>query len=383
MVECLYNLMPSAPTNIIHIVREAQGGMRKHVLTVIAGMDTTRFLCSLVASRRFLAAVRDMLAGDMDTMQAGIGDSVGPRGLASLPGIIRFVRRKGQPRIIHAHGYTAAMVGAVVSRFSDTPFVFTAHNLLSKKALPVTRMAAKMASQFAAGVIAVSESVKSSLEDAGVNAAKIRVIPNGIEPPSLPGPFDRETKLAELGLPTSARVVLCVARLTPVKGVRYLIEAMPALRQNVPEARLVIAGDGPERQELVDLDSRLNAESESVFLGHRNDIAELLAAADVVAIPSLEEGQGLVLLEAMAAGRPVVATRVGGLAETVRDGETGLLAEPANSGDLAAKLSLVMSSADLAASLSNTAARFVAEQMSAETMISRLEEVYTQCVTEH
>src|SRR3990172_4638278 len=106
--------MVTTPITVIHIVREAEGGMRKHVLTLLKHTDKLRFRLGLVASKRFLDSVQDQIPEEVKRLEVEIGDSIGFSGLMSLPVMARFVRSSSHPRIIHAHGYTAALVGGAV-----------------------------------------------------------------------------------------------------------------------------------------------------------------------------------------------------------------------------------------------------------------------------
>jgi glycosyltransferase involved in cell wall biosynthesis len=363
--------------SVIHVAREAEGGMRKHVLQLLGGLDRTRFRLGLVASHSLTEPVGDT---GVDVLSLSIGDGLGVRSLLSLPRITRFAGRFSKPRIVHAHGYTAAVLGVAVAKLSGSRLVYTAHNLLSPSSSRVNRAAAMFASARASRIIAVSEGVKDSLIKAGADPTRITVIPNGAESCEPRESFDRAAKLAEMGVPSEAKVVLCVARLTPVKGVRFLIQAVPLLKATIPDVSVVIAGDGPEMGFLKDLNQSVNGDSGVVFLGHRDDVPELLPASDVVAIPSVQEGQGLVALEAMAARRPVVATSVGGLTEMIRDGVTGLLVAPEDSSALASALSRVLLDTHLADDLACAGRDFVNRNMSVEKMISATEAIYRSCV---
>lgn len=357
--------------------------MRKHVLQLLRGLDRSGFRLGLAASESVISARRvdgNDGSNGIDALELGIGDGLGAKALFSLPRIASFVRQKPAPRIVHAHGYTAAVLGALVAKLSRSRSVYTAHNLLSPQSSRANRLAAAFASKRATRIIAVSNGVKDSLVKAGADAAKIIVVPNGVEIIETKAQFDCGAKLAEIGVSPDAAIVLCVARLTPVKGVRFLIEAVPFIKKAIPNAAVIMAGDGPEMKSLKDLNRRLNEDDGVVFLGHRDDVPELLCASDVVAIPSVQEGQGLVALEAMAGCRPVVATNVGGLSETITDGVTGLLVAPEDPSALAAALVRVLSDEQLADNLATAGREFVAREMTVEKMISATEAIYRSCV---
>jgi glycosyltransferase involved in cell wall biosynthesis len=179
--------------------------------------------------------------------------------------------------------------------------------------------------------VCVSEDARPGFLRAGVPPAKLVVVRNGIrhrEPRR-----GRAAVRSGLGLGARDRVVLTVGRLAEQKGHRSLCRAVPAILERVPNARFLWAGDGPLEGELRALACRLGVDETVRFLGRRDDVPDLLGAADLFVLPSLFEGLPLAVLEAMAAGLPVVATRAGGTAEVVDDGVTGHLV-PA--GDVAA-----------------------------------------------
>ena len=149
------------------------------------------------------------------------------------------------------------------------------------------------------------------------------------------GAEDRATVRAELGVPPEAFWILSVGRLEEVKGHVHLIEAMPEVLRRHPEAVIMVAGEGPLRPDLIARARSLGVAERLLLPGRRQDVARLLRAADLFALPSLNEGLGLALLEAMAAGLAAVASRTGGVPEVVVDGETGLLVPPGNARALA------------------------------------------------
>jgi glycosyltransferase involved in cell wall biosynthesis len=182
-------------------------------------------------------------------------------------------------------------------------------------------------------VIAISDSVRRVLLDAGVRADHIRVVPSGIDPGASVAPAAAGAAVrAEWGVPEHAPLAVLVGSLERRKGARVLLAAAAA----VPGLWVVFCGDGSEAPALRGAAAPLGDRVR--FAGFRHDVPACLAAADVVVLPSLHEGLGIAALEAMAATRPVVASRTGGLAEAVADGETGLLVPPGDPDALAAAL---------------------------------------------
>jgi len=168
----------------------------------------------------------------------------------------------------------------------------------------------------------------------GLSPSSIEVVHNGVDLSVFRDP-PAPTLRQELGLSGETRIVLVLARLQPNKGHRYLIEAAPTILERCP-VHFVFAGSPDERANLDARIAELGLSHSVSILGHRTDVLNLLRASDVFVLPSLAEGFALSIIEALAAGLPVVATRVGGAAEIIRNGENGFLVEPGDSVQLAA-----------------------------------------------
>ena len=307
-----------------------------------------------------------------------IRHDLGARRLAdpfAFPRLMRLLRR-ARIDIVHAHGQDASILGAVVRCVSRVPLVVTRHvldepsedwrqSLRARFALAAIRRAD--------AVVAVSSAVADRLaEIAGLPRSAIRVIYNGIELER----FDQPDLIARramlrgaLGIDPDAPVVLVPAVLREGKGHEVLLDALPSLRARVPSVRVAFAGGGEREAALRSL-ARSHGDG-VVFLGPRQDIADLLAACDLVVLPSLAEALPTALIEAAAAGRPVVATRVGGAAEIVEDGRTGLLVPPGDPSALAEAIASVLADPDRARAFGEVARRRARERFALDLQIER------------
>jgi glycosyltransferase involved in cell wall biosynthesis len=219
------------------------------------------------------------------------------------------------------------------------------------------------------GVIAISEKIAALLIEGGVARKKIRVIYSGVDIAF----FDNRSESTERD---SAPVVGMVAALEERKGHRFLFEAAAELKRGGDRLHYKIAGDGPELEKLRALAAALGLQAEIEFVGFVSDVAAFLASIDLFVLPSLFEGLGVAALEAMAAGKPVIATEVGGLSELVEDRRTGLLVPPGDAHALARAIHELVSQDDLMRELGENGRRRVAERFTMERMARQNEAYY-------
>jgi L-malate glycosyltransferase len=224
-------------------------------------------------------------------------------------------------------------------------------------------------------VLAVSEFAARTAREAGVRPERLSVVPNAIDaaaaPPSSPS---RDEVRASLGVPAGAPLVVTVARIVPQKGLDRLVGAFDIARKTAGEARLAVVGaEQPTDPDSLEFNASVRAdiarrglEGSIHFLGHRSDVAAILGAADVFAIASRDEAFGLVYLEAMMAGLPVVAEKSGGTPEVVVDGETGLLAPPDDVEAMGRGLAKLLGDAELSAKMGRAGKERAQRQFSVE-----------------
>ncbi len=220
------------------------------------------------------------------------------------------------------------------------------------------------------GVVAISRSVVDCLLEAGVNRRSIRLIYSGIDPL----PF-RALSSAEQRANDSA-VVAMLAVLEERKGHRFLLDAARVLKDRGRKIRYVFAGDGSHKSQIQRMVQTLGLRDEVSFLGFIKDVPRFLSSIDVLVLPSLFEGLGVAALEAMAAGKPVVATRVGGLAESIIDGETGFLVPPQDGIALADSIEKLVADPSMARAMGLKGAARVQSSFTIEQMASQNEAYY-------
>lgn len=236
----------------------------------------------------------------------------------------------------------------------------------------------------ASRVITVCGPFARQLSGAGVRPEKISVVHSSIASARAPRAVEVSELKTKLGVAEGERVILAVGRLSREKGHVGLVHALEHLRRDAhaTKFKLVIVGEGPERERVEAAARSLGLEASVVFAGHTSDVRPFYALADVLALPSHSEGSPLVLLEAMAAGVPVVATAVGGVPEVATDGETALLVPPHDPSAFAYALARMLSDTTLARALAERAAAHVAERFSPEARARALVRIYGALVSD-
>ena len=286
----------------------------------------------------------DILTTDPVFQEAAIREGIGSIGLDvirreirpvwDLGGLFRlrsFLRREHYS-VVHTHTSKGGFVGRLAARLAGVPVVVhTVHGFAFHEHSPIPvgvfySMLERVASRWCDRVVSVSEFHRQWAQELGIcGPDKILAIPNGIARQNLTASTSPAEIRQNLGVERQDLVILSMGRLAPDKGLEHLIEAASVLRRRGQRFRIVLAGDGPLREQLERLARDLDVSDHVTFLGYREDIPDLLAACDLVVLPSLREGLSIALLEAMAAGKPIVATNIGSNSSVARGADMALL----------------------------------------------------------
>jgi glycosyltransferase involved in cell wall biosynthesis len=286
-------------------------------------------------------------------------------------------------RALGEAGGSPQLVGEAIARRAGAAHVLNEHTPLTAdgELLPLrphqqalTRLVAPLVDR----VIAVSERQIEPLQSRGYRGERIVVVPNGVFEADVAVSRRREQVRAELGLGERDFAVLCVANLRPEKGAGAFVQAISAARAQVPSLRGLLAGDGPQREEI----AALAAERGGVeLLGSRGDVPDLLAASDAFCLLSQAEALPISILEAMALGLPVVATAVGGMVEAVSHARTGLIVPPRDASAAAGALARLAAQPEWARRLGESGRERQRELYAGAAMVERYERALAEVAT--
>ena len=366
-----------SPLRVMHLLYSLEmGGAQKVVANLVKHHDR----------KAFIPVVGSMVgAGPLEELIRRAGAEVVY--FDKRPGIdlrvalrLREYIRKNDIRVVNAHNFTASLWGRIAcAGLKDVAFVVTEHGRVGippKKMRYINRI-------FAGGIdriIAVNEETSEFVKSIyAYNAHKVRVVVNGIDVPESPG-WAKERLQAEFGIPLDSPVIVNVAALTHVKDHSLLIRAFNLLSREIPDARLLLVGDGPLREDLEKLAAESGLGDRVVFAGMRIEGPDIIDACDVFCLSSRVEGTSIAALEAMARSCPVVLTAVGGNPNIVIDQVEGLLVPHGKEELLAGALKRILMDRELANNLASAALRRIGTDFSAGVVADSTEAVYSEAL---
>ncbi len=360
---------------ILHLIGgEIVGGAEQHVLNLLTGLDIKRFspflICLTKGSFASLAQEKGILTTTFPMRH--------PLDLTLLPGLIKWVREQNIS-LVHTHGSRANLLGRLSAKFLGIPCISTyhsslAHDYLSPWSARLSIIIDKLTLPLTLGIITISEHLNREVKARG--GQRLKTIYNGYPQLTFSEPSrQRQHFRQSWNIPSEASVIGTIARLHPTKGHHYLIQAAARLKSRLPNLHLLLIGDGPLSQRL---EEELKNENINYTLtGYLPQAYEALPAMDLFVLSSLSEGMGLVLLEAMQAHIPIVASAVGGIPELIRDSIDGLLVQAAAPDALEDAFFTILENPNLAKSLTDSAyLRW--PQFSISKMLSETQSFYEQ-----
>ena len=387
---------------VIHVItRFDKGGSAENTFLTVRGLDKEKYDVMLIRglSQEFRMSEQEAAAVEKNLIEA---EKNGIR-IITLPELVRNIDpiqdlkaffslmrifKSEKPHIVHTHTSKAGILGRWAAFFAKVPIiVHTPHghvfwgyfNRLKTSAFVFfERLTARITDRI---ITLTEQEKKEHLRFAIASEGEFTVIHSGVDLTGFSNAkVDAPEMRKKLGIPEESFVVGTVGRLTPVKGHRYLIEAAAELVRQKTDILFVFLGDGELLNDLTEMATALGIKDNVKFLGWRPDVADVMATFDIFVLPSLNEGMGKVLVEAMAMGKPIIASNVGGIHDLITDGENGLLVSPADHEAIAdAILSLYRDSAKTKRLCEKGKA--IAAGYSADAMIQKIDHLYDEVIS--
>jgi len=296
-----------------------------------------------------------------------------------MPFQIAKLARTERIQVVHTHNATAHLYGALGARFAGAKVLHTEHHpKLGGEEARINRLN-RLAAPFTNFTVGVSKKLAEiAVQHEGAKPARLAVIPNGIPVEEYARPVDRQVFRQQLGLSPAARLIGSVGRLVEQKNYALLLRAFRPVAASDPDSYLVILGDGPLRQSLVELANELQIAKRVFFPGFRNDVPQLLSSFDAFVLSSHNEGLPVALLEAMAAGCPIIVTAVPGNVEVIEHDVTGLIVKPDDPTGLSAAITQLLADPNRARRLGAVAQAVARERYSVQGMVRQYETLWRQ-----
>jgi glycosyltransferase involved in cell wall biosynthesis len=369
--------MPGPPrVRVVEILATGtNGGAQEHLFSLMSRLDPTHYDASVVALSAGSAVRKLERNGFSVTVIDDPEDAAAVRALTAHLALVR-------PDVIHTHMYRADVIGtkaalALEAAGHRRPYVVSTVHSSRVRSADDRELLRQLTPQMDQ-LIAVSQSIVKKIADEHRTGAPVRLIYNGVDLDRFDHVEPCCTLRDEYGMEPGSQIVGVVARLEPEKGHQTLIEAWPHVLRSVPDAYLLIVGEGSRRDFLESWAAAHKVAHRVIFTGRRDDVPAVTAALDVAVLPSWREAQGLSVLEAMALSRPVVASDVGGIPEMIENGVTGLLVERDNPVALADAIVRLLTDHVFADTMAHAAHDLVHERFCVELMVKAIEEIYDQ-----
>ena len=302
--------------------------------------------------------------------------------LFGLQQILRFIKDR-DIHIVHSHGYKPNIFLSLIPN-KKFKTISTVHGW-AKDTVGVRGRVYEFLDSKALkridSIVTVSKAVVDYLIKKGIRKEKIELIYNGIKMNNNPHSFNIPKIRQGYGLPKDAFVIGAVGRLTKVKGHSYLIEAMPSILNEIKNCYLVIAGEGPLKEDLMSLIKKNNLLNNVKLIGYTEDIGEFLAMIDLFVMPSLSEGLPIALLEAMANEKPIIASNVGGIPEVITSEDTGILIQPTDSSAISKVIKKLYHDKDKITRMAVMGKKIVKDNFSSVSMAEEYIRIYSVLIS--
>jgi glycosyltransferase involved in cell wall biosynthesis len=351
----------------------ALGGLQRVIVNICRTIDREKFDISVLCLRELGCFTEEVKALGIPVTHIPQKNGTDYLSFLKVADYFRTIK----PDVIHTHNTQPFMDGTIAALLTGVKRIIHTDHARSFPDKWRYMAIEWFMSQFAYKVVGVSDHTSQNLmKYEKISPKKIVTIPNGIDPTPFDITIDEKKKRKELGLPENGPVLGVAVRLSEQKGLTFLLKAMPEIINKFPNVSLLIAGDGPLKETLIEETKQLGVEKNVYFLGMRHDTAELLKLFDLYVLPSLWEGLPMIILEAMAAGCPIVATDVGGVGTAVRDGINGMLIQSSEINTLGKTITDLLNDKAMCTSFSVKTRAIFDKEFSAKYMTQMYQQLY-------
>lgn len=364
------------PINILHVISKLPvGGVENQLLMVLKNYNREKF-------KPFVCSLSDK--GEIGNEIENLGIKVFTLNKLShtfnksvIKDICKIIE-DNEIKIVRTHQYHANLYGRIAAKICKVPCVVASvHNIYTRDKKIHRRIINSVLAKFTDKIVAVSEEVKKDiLKYDRIPEDKIEVIYNGIDPDIFSNEFDKENIKKSLGIDLKAPVIGTVGRLTMQKGQIYLLEAISKIKDKFPHIKVLIVGDGPLMENLKNYTKSSGISENVIFTGSRRDVTALLSIMDIFVFPSLWEGLPNALIEAMAAGKAIIASDLKPIREVLDSKKTGILIPPTNSDAIAESIELLLKDRNLIDNMGQVAKNRAFSCFNIKTTVKIYEELF-------
>lgn len=376
--------------DILILTRAFSGGVKNYLLALIDKLGKEGFRIHIAGPGGSL--VDDLKTSTIMTFPLEFSDRLALHEDWSAARKLAKIIRNENIKLVHAQGYKAAFIAGLAAKKAKTPVtIVTLHDFVFNEGSgKMKHLYFDIAEHFMPAmvdkIITVSKSLrKRVLEKGKIEGSKVIVINAGVRP--LPGGAIASRRILNvkdmLALNTAAPLIVTVGSLHSQKGIKYLLTAATHVLREFPNAQFLIVGDGPQKHELDIVAEKSGIHKRVTFTGWRDDARDIMAAADIIVLPSMIEGMPYSILEAMAAGKPVVSTLTGGIPEVLIDRETGFLVPPKKPMAIAKAIIYLLQNRDIAVQMGMAGKRRSEELFDLKRTIKETVAAYTDLLDEY
>lgn len=370
---------------VMHLIAtNFYGGPEKQIVEHLKLLDEKLYKSYAVSflegggSNEFLEKAKE---NNLNTFGIPMSSPIDFRALLGLGRLLR----SAEVDVLCVHGYKAAVLGWLAGKLHKKPvIVFSRGYTAEDRKVAFYEWLERRVLERVAGVIAVSMGQMKKLHSYNIKAKKEWVVHNAVNAPDSDNKLNsksRKETFEKLGVSLNNKMIVTAGRLSQEKGHRYLIEAIKMLGEKANNVSFVFCGSGPESESLQLLSQQLDIQDKCHFVGFRRDMPEIFQAMDLFVLPSLTEGLPNVILESFAFGKPVVSTRVGGVAELVSHQKNGILVEPGKPAELAHGIGLYLDSESLLSSYGSHGQQTVKESFTFQQQTDKLHNIYSEVLS--